>query len=106
MITYLIYHDHTFFNPETEEKLCNTVTEADKYLASCEKMLFLVCKECGFLSSNFFEHNGSQGMCSCNYPFYILPKEVYDILIKLSKRQRLCIINNKELRKYGKNNKI
>jgi hypothetical protein len=118
-MNYLIYKDNAFFNPKTKEKLCESITEANKYLKIKQKKLsitpkkelnYLVCKNCGELSTikqelNAIEKHGSQGRCMCEYqsgdriflPFYKINKELFLILQCYDKKDRIMLIKDLEL---------
>ena len=112
MKEHLIYQDHVFFNPITKEKVCETQKEANKYLVSSKKILYLVCLQCGLLTNNIeeledIETMGSMGMCYCEYlngrifyPFYIISEDLFKILQPLEPKQRVVIVNSMELKEW------
>lgn len=123
-MNYLIYKDNAFFNPKTKEKLCETKREANKFLLNQKNkqkttpitpkksLNYLVCKNCGELSSikeelNAIEKHGSQGMCYCEYdngrtflPFYRINKELYLLLQVYNKEERVELLMGLELKQW------
>jgi hypothetical protein len=123
MKDYLLYKDNAFYNPNTKEKLCETQKEATKYLLKNKNeqkklsvtpkkhLNYLVCKNCGELSSikqelKAIETLGSQGMCYCLgnrtfLPFYKINKELFLILQCYNKADRISLLKDLDLKSWN-----